>query len=149
MTNINTHFYKDIIRIYQVLADLAFLTGSTVGISSLISAIREMTGPFRNVAIVDTLFTVYQFQYGLMLSCIVSLQLVQMLSVFFNSSINDWSENKVIMAHRLFVLLCGVTSSGTLCFLKGGMCRPTALYYYILQGKAGAAECNHFGPGHN
>ena len=118
----------------QVLADLAFLTGTTVGISSFISAIREISGPFKNVELVDALFTVYQFQYGLMLSCIVSLQVVQMLNVFFSSSINEWSEEKVILSHRLFVTFLGLSSSGILCFLKGGMCRPTALYYYILQG---------------
>jgi len=61
----------------QVLVDLAFITGSMVSISSLISAVREVTGPFKNLTFVNNLFVVYQFQYGFTLSCVVSLQMIQ------------------------------------------------------------------------
>ena len=34
--------------------------------------------------------------------------------------------------HRLFVIILGASTGGTICYLKGGMCRPTPLYHYIL-----------------
>ena len=34
--------------------------------------------------------------------------------------------------HRLFVVILGASTGGTICYLKGGLCRPTPLYHYIL-----------------
>ena len=118
----------------QVLSDLAFITGGTVSISAFISAVREVTGPFQSLLLVNNLFVIYQYLYGFLLSCTVSLQLVQVFNIFFTAWMSEWSDEQAILCHRIFVAVLGTASSSVLCLLKGGMCRPTALYYYLLQG---------------
>ena len=117
----------------QVLSDLAIISGVlVVGIAMLI-VIREIIGPFHNVNIVAYIFVVLQYVYDIMLSCIVSLQLTQFLSVFFAAELSEWREDLLVLFHRIFTFVLGFFTAGLVCHFKGGMCRPTILYYYVLQ----------------
>ena len=117
----------------QILSDLAILSGGFVVTLAVLAVTREMIGPFQNVAIVSTIFMFLQYFYTVMLSCIVSLQITQVLSVFCAATMSEWREELLVVFHRLFVLSVGLSSGGVVCFLKGGMCRPTPFYNYILQ----------------
>ena len=68
-----------------------------------------------------------------MLTCIISLQGTQVLNIFLTAKMNNTSENVLKMTHRIFTFTLGLSATLTVCYLKGGMCKPTALYYYLLQ----------------
>ena len=117
----------------QVLSDLAILSGGQVVTVSMLLVVREIVGPFQNVTLVASVFTFLQYYYTITLSCTVSVQLTQVLSVFYAAELSEWREDYLVLFHRLFVAILGVSSSGVVCYFKGGMCRPTNLYYYVLQ----------------
>ena len=115
----------------KALVDLAFLTGFMTSFSSFLMVIREFVGPFQSVQFVGALFVFYQFLYGIVLASIVSLQLVQVLSVFFAAMMSEWQEDLIVLFHRIFCLLIGTSSCGVICYFEGGMCRPTGEYHLI------------------
>ncbi len=67
-----------------------------------------------------------------MLTCIISLQGTQVLNIFFTTKLNETSEFVLTMTHRFITVTLGLSATLTVCYLKGGMCKPTALYYYLL-----------------
>jgi hypothetical protein len=111
----------------KALIDLAFLTGFMTSFSSFLMVIREIIGPFLSVHFVGALFVFYQFLYAVLLSSIVSLQLVQVLSVFFAGMMSEWQEDMIVLCHRMFCLVIGTSSCGLICYFNGGMCRPTGI----------------------
>jgi hypothetical protein len=117
----------------QVLIDLASLSGGFVVIMATVILVRIVVGPFQNEDIVETIFSLIQYWCNSLLACLVSLQLVQVLSIFWAAELSEWPEEMLIAFHRLFVMILGISSAGLVCFLQGGFCRPTPLYNYILQ----------------
>jgi hypothetical protein len=117
----------------EVLSDLAIISGGLVVIIAGLIVIREIIGPFHSVKVVAAFFVFLQYHYDILLSCIVSLQLTQLLSVFFAAELSEWREDLLVTFHRLFTFVLGFFTAGLVCHFKGGMCRPTSLYYYVLQ----------------
>ncbi len=70
--------------------------------------IREITGPYFNLFIVQNVLLVQQSFYFALLACIFTLQIVQTLKLFFSPLLTDWTESKVIKAHRIFVFTMGM-----------------------------------------
>jgi hypothetical protein len=117
----------------QVLSDLAIISGGFVVTIAVLALTRELVGPFQNPTLVSTLFMFLQYFYTTMLSCIVSLQITQVFSVIYAAAMSEWNEETLVLFHRLFVIALGFSTGGLVCFLRGGMCRPTPFYNYILQ----------------
>jgi hypothetical protein len=88
--------------------DLAITNGMMVFYMSMNLIIREITGPFFNLFIVQTVLLVQQSFYFALLACIFTLQIVQTLKLFFSPLLTDWTESKVIKAHRIFVFTMGM-----------------------------------------
>ena len=124
--------HKKYVRDY-ILIDLAILNGGFVVLMASTILVRLVIGPFQNEDIVATIFSLLQYMYNTMLACTVSLQLVQLLNIFHAAELSECTEDMLVTCHRLFVAVLGISSAEIVCFLKGGFCRPTPLYYYILQ----------------
>jgi hypothetical protein len=89
---LNKKFVRD-----QILIDLTSLIMSFVSLLSSIIAIREIVGPFQNVAVVDSIFMVLQCFFDVILVSIVSLQIVQILNIFQCPAVNDWQEESQVI----------------------------------------------------
>jgi hypothetical protein len=118
----------------QILTDLAIVTGALISSMAFLGVIRELTGPFEVVCIVSSVFIFFQYLYNLMLSCIVSLEVFQVLSIFYAAALSEWNEENLFLTHRTFVVALGCASGSLVCYFNGGMASPTPYYYYILQG---------------
>ena len=123
---------KQFIR-HKILIDLANLTLAFTGSISLPMTIRQIIGPFHHVFIVETLMFFVQSLYDLVLACIVSVQITQVLSVFYSAKMSEIREELLVVFHRIFILILGLFTSFSVCYLKGWMCKPTALYFFLLQ----------------
>ena len=86
-----------------------------------------------NESIVNVFMGVYQSLYFVFLSCVLSLQLVQVFSIFFDPNFNGCSENFIIGTHRVFAILVGFFIGLSICSIGSGLCRPTPLNLYFLQ----------------
>ena len=128
----NKAVHKQSIR-DQILTDLAFITGTFVSSMAFLAVIRELTGPFNLVIIVASIFYVFQYLYSLMLSCIVSLEIFQVLNIYYSASFSEWKEETLFLIHRTFVIVLGCSTGCLVCYFNGGICRPSPFYYYILQ----------------
>jgi hypothetical protein len=113
--------------------DLAISTGLLVLYYSSVLTARELYGPFMNESSVNVFMGFYQSLYFVFLSCVLSLQLVQVFSIFFDPNFNGWSENIVIGTYRVFAISVGFFIGISICSIGSGLCRPTPLNLYFLQ----------------
>jgi hypothetical protein len=60
------------------------------------------------------------------------LQLSQLLCVFCSETLADYTDDRLVSCHRLFVAAAGLTAGGTVCYFDGGLCRPIPLVLYLL-----------------
>jgi hypothetical protein len=72
---------KQFIR-HKILIDLADLTMAFVSTLSSSMILRHIFGPFHHVMIVEAIMLFLQSLYDLVLACIVSVQVTQVLTVF-------------------------------------------------------------------
>jgi len=119
--------------LFCLQVDLAVITGFLILYYSLFLTIREITGPFTNELMVKVIMSIYQSLYFTVLSCTLSLQLIQVFSIFFAPTFNEWSDNLIVGTHRVFVASTGFFIGTFICYLGGGMCRPSPLNLYFLQ----------------
>jgi hypothetical protein len=119
--------------LFCLQVDLAVITGLLILYYSLFLTIRELTGPFTNELMVKVIMSIYQSLYFTVLSCTLSLQLIQVFSIFFAPNFNDWSDDLIVGTHRVFVASTGFFIGTFICYLGGGMCRPSPLNLYFLQ----------------
>ena len=110
---------KQFVR-HRILIDLAHLTMSFVFLISASVIVRHILGPFGEVRIVETIMLFVQSLYDLILACIVSLQVNQVLHVFYSAKVNDLKEDVQVVVHRVFVLVMGLTTALYICHVKGG-----------------------------
>jgi hypothetical protein len=80
----------------QIQIDLASFNMSFVSLMSTIIVVRELVGPFQNVAVVDSIFMILQCLFDVMLTSIVSLQIYQILSIFHCPALNEWQEDNQV-----------------------------------------------------
>ena len=128
----------------QILIDLAILCGGFMDILASLALARILTGPFHDEDIVSAIFSFLQYWYNIMLACTVSLQLMQVLSIFYAAELSDFTEESLVNFHRLLVTILGISSASLVCFFNGGMCRPTPFSNYILQEYKEADESVQF-----
>ena len=120
----------------KILIDLARLTLAFVFLISVSMIVRHIIGPFGHVAVVELIMASVQSLYDLILACIVSLQVSQVCQVFFYAKVNEIKEENLFYLHRVFVLGLGLSTAFYICHLKGGMCKPTPTYYFLLKVRA-------------
>jgi len=125
---LNKHFLRN-----QILIDLGFINTVFIVEICFFMIARSIIGPIQNVLIVEAIMITQQCFYDLVLSCIVSLQITQVLSVFWSAKLGEIRDNLIIIVHRIFVLFFGLILATMACYHKNGMCRPIPLYYYFLQ----------------
>ncbi len=94
--------------------------------------VRTIVGPFRSIVVTMTFMAIMQCTFDMMMACVVSLQLKQVLSIFCPIVMNEIKEELLVTVHRLFVTFLGLSAAFTKCFLRDGMCRPTPFYYFLL-----------------
>ncbi len=123
---------KQFIR-HKILIDLADLTMAFVSTLSSSMILRHIFGLFHHVMIVEAIMLFLQSLYDLVLACIVSVQVTQVLTVFCSSKMSEIREELLIIIHRTFTTILGLFTSFSICYLKGGMCKPTPLYFFLLQ----------------
>ena len=123
---------KQFVR-HKILIDLANLTLSFIGSIALPMIVRQIIGPFQIVFLVETIMFFLQSLYDLVLACIVSVQITHVLSVFYSAKMSEIREELLLLIHRIFILTLGLFTSLSVCYLRGGMCKPTALYYFLLE----------------
>ena len=111
---------------------MARLTGIFVALLSTIIIIREFAGPTNKETFVKSLFWVAQFFFDLLQACMVSFQCVQILSIFHSETLSEWQDNLVVRIHRIIVIIFGGAAGILVCSMEAGMCRPTPLYFYLL-----------------
>ena len=116
----------------SILSDLAVMSGAFVVAVSSLALVRELLGPVMSLAFVSTAFMLLQYLYTMMLSCIVSLQSVQVLWVLRPELLSDFRDEKLVLFHRLFVLVAGLSGGGVVCHFNGGLCRPIPLFHHIV-----------------
>jgi hypothetical protein len=80
----------------QIQIDLSTFNMLFVSLMSTIIIVRELVGPFQNVAVVDSIFMILQCLFDVMLTSIVSLQIYQILSIFHCPALNEWQENNQV-----------------------------------------------------
>ena len=124
--------HKHYVR-HQILIDLAYSTTAYVLVMALPPIIRKIVGPFSNVTTVEAVLFLLQVAFDLVLACIVSLQLSQVLTVFCSAQMNEVDEKMQVTIHRIFVIVLGMSSSLFTCSMKAGLCRPVSMYHYLLQ----------------
>jgi len=117
----------------HILIDLASLSGGFVVFQSSTIILREIIGPLQNEFLVESIIMLNMFFYFSIIACIISLQLSQVLLIFFSAEFNNWREDWVIKSQRLFVFTFSVSSQGLICSILGYPCHSTPLYYYFLQ----------------
>ena len=113
--------------------DITIATGSLILYYFACLVIRESFGPFESIPAVNATLMVYQSIFFIFLSCVVSLQVVQVFNVFMAPTFNDWTEEVVIRVHRIFAIANGSFIGGFLCANGNGMCRPSPLNLYFLE----------------
>ncbi len=118
---------------HLVMADLALVTASHMLVVAIPVIVRSIVGPFGNVLVVESLMVLLQSNFNILLACIISLQLLQVLNVFCLVWLSEISDKMVITFHRIFVTLLGFSTSATVCYFKGGVCRPNPIYFFLLQ----------------
>jgi hypothetical protein len=63
--------------------------------------------PSPNVTTVKAVLFLLQVAFDLVLACIVSLQLTQVLTVFFSVQMNEVDEKMQVTIHHIFVIVLG------------------------------------------
>ena len=92
----------------QVSSDLAILSGGLVITVALLANIRVIVGPFHNEVAVSSIFMVLQYFYTTMLSCIVSLQLTQVASVFWSAFVSELGEELIVRYYLRGTIGCSI-----------------------------------------
>jgi hypothetical protein len=118
---------------HLIMADLAFVTTSHMLVVAIPVVIRSIVGPFENISGVENLMILLQTNFNILLACIISLQLLQVLNVFCLVWLSEISDKMVITFHRIFVILLGLSTSATVCHFKVGVCKPNPIYFFFLQ----------------
>ena len=95
-----------------VQIDVALSAGLYIGFHASMSVIREIIGPFSSEALVESLMFFVLWLFYIMNTCILSLQLVQFLCIFYSASLHEWGDSALILGHRLFVLFGSLSASG-------------------------------------
>ncbi len=72
-----------------------------------------------------------QTNFNILLACIISLKLLQVLNVFCLVWLSEISDKMVITFHRIFVILLGLSTSATVCHFKVGVCKPNTIYFFF------------------
>jgi hypothetical protein len=123
----------DKLNLTQIIGfDLTIVLGSSASFLSTAVIIRELTGPFHQVYIVEfVVFCQQELNYAFLAS-VLSFQFFHALNVFFSSKVNELPEEKVIVCHRVFVLGSSLPLTLLVCKLRSGICRPIPLYFYFL-----------------
>ena len=119
--------------LFCLKVDLAITVGLLILNYSSFLTIRELTGPFKDELIVNIIMAINQSLYFTFLSCVLSLQLVQVFSVFFAPTFIEWREDLIIATHRVIIVSTGFLIGIFICYIGEGMCRPTPLQLYFLQ----------------
>ena len=130
----------------QILIDLATINTVFIVELCVIMIARNIIGPLQNDLTVQAIMITQQCFYDIVLSCIVSLQITHVFSVFGSAKLNNIRDNVIILVHRIFVTVLGLATATFACYNKIGMCRPIPLYFYLLQDDLESHENNRETP---
>ena len=112
--------------------DLAIALGSGTSFLSIAILVRELTGPFNQVHIVEFVVFCQQALNYAFLASVLSFQFFHFLNIFFASKVNEFNEERVVFCHRIFVLGSSLPLTLLVCKFRSGICRPIPLYFYFL-----------------
>jgi hypothetical protein len=136
---------KNVLR-NQILIDLATINAIFVLEFCVVMIARNIIGPLESDLTVKVIMITQQCFYDTVLSCIVSLQITHVLSVFGSAKLNNIGDNVIILVHRIFAIVLGLGSATFACFHEAGMCRFIPLYFYLLQDDLGNHDSNRETP---
>ena len=76
----------------QIQLDLAMLILVFVTSSTMFFIVREIVGPFEKTIALKIISFIGQCIFNSSFNCVISLQLIQLYSIFGLTAMNDWSE---------------------------------------------------------